>query len=283
MATTFTNKATLTFNGITAVSNTVTGEIADNLTVTKATLTDGYTTGTEKTFLITMTNTGETPLTGLTVSDDLGGYAFGEQTLTPLTYTGGSALYFINGTQQGSVSVTAGPPLVFTGISVPAGGTSTLIYNAAANEYAPLGAGASVNNTATVTGAALTAPATATAEVNADTAPELTLKKNLYPLTVAVGGTLTYTFTIENGGGAAEATDEIILSDVFDPALTGITATLDGAALAGTDYSYSAETGAFTVNPGTITVPAATYTQDPVTGVWSTVPGTAVLTVSGTV
>lgn len=283
MATTFTNKATLTINGITAVSNTVTGEIADNLTVTKATLTDGYTTGTEKTFLITMTNTGETPLTGLTVSDDLGGYAFGEQTLTPLTYTGGSALYFINGTQQGSVSVTAGPPLVFTGISVPAGGTSTLIYNAAANEYAPLGAGASVNNTATVTGAALTAPATATAEVNADTAPELTLKKNLYPLTVAVGGTLTYTFTIENGGGAAEATDEIILSDVFDPALTGITVTLDGAALAGTDYSYSAETGTFTVNPGTITVPAATYTQDPVTGVWSAVPGTAVLTVSGTV
>ena len=283
MATTFTNKATLTYNGLSAFSNTVTGEIADNLIVTKATLTDGYTTGTEKTFVITMANAGETPLTGLTVSDDLGGYAFGEQTLTPLTYTGGSARYFVNGTQQGSVSVTAGPPLTFTGISVPAGGNATIIYKATANEYAPLGDGASLNNTATVTGTALMAPATATAKVNADNAPSLTLTKALNPSTVTAGGTLTYTFEIENSGDAADATDEIVFNDVFDPALTALTVTLDGVALPGTAYTYNTETGAFTINAGTITVPAASYSQDPVTGIWSTVPGTAILTVSGTV
>lgn len=283
MATTFTNKATLTFNGVRAVSNTVAGEIADNLNVTKTTLTDGYAADEEKTYVITMSNIGETALTGLTVTDDLGEYAFGEQELTPLTYTAGSAMYFINGAPQASVTVTAGPPLVFTGITVPAGGNATLIYNAAANEYAPLGAGESITNTATVSGAALAAQATASAEVNADVAPALTLTKTVSPATVTVGGTLTYTFEIENSGGAAETADEIVFNDVFDPALSALTVTLDGVALAGTDYTYNADTGVFAVNSGVITVPAATYAQDPVTGVWNTVPGTAYLTVSGTV
>lgn len=283
MATTFTNKATLTYNGISAVSNTVTGEIADNLTVTKSTLTDGYTTGTEKTFVVTMANSGETALTGLTVTNDLGEYAFGETELTPMTYTDGSARYFINGAPQSSVTVTAGPPLTFTGIAVPAGGNATLLYQAEANEYAPLGEGASVDNTTTVTGAALMAPATATAEVNADTSTLLTLTKALEPATVTAGGTLTYTFTIENTGGAADTTDGIVFNDTFDPALTALTVTLDGVPLPGTSYTYDADTGAFAVNAGVITVPAATYTQDPVTGVWGAVPGVATLSVSGTV
>ena len=34
---------------------------------------------------------------------------------------------------------------------------------------------------------------------------------------------------------------------------------------------------------GQITVPAATYTQDPTTGVWTITPGVSILTVTGTV
>ena len=48
-------------------------------------------------------------------------------------------------------------------------------------------------------------------------------------------------------------------------------------------YNYNEATGQFNTVPGQITVPAATYTQDPVTGVWSVMPGTVVLTVTGTV
>ena len=40
MATTFYNTATLSYNGITTRSNTVTGEISETLTVTKTALTD---------------------------------------------------------------------------------------------------------------------------------------------------------------------------------------------------------------------------------------------------
>ena len=42
-------------------------------------------------------------------------------------------------------------------------------------------------------------------------------------------------------------------------------------------------TGEFATVAGQITVPAATYVQDPLTGLWSVQPGVAVLTVTGTV
>ena len=46
---------------------------------------------------------------------------------------------------------------------------------------------------------------------------------------------------------------------------------------------YYETTGEFATVPGQITIPAAVYTQDPVTGEWSVEPGVSVLTVTGTV
>jgi L-cysteine desulfidase len=60
--------------------------------------------------------------------------------------------------------------------------------------------------------------------------------------------------------------------------------TLDGIALASpTDYTYDATTGLFATVPGRITVPAATYTQDPVSGEWVINPASVTLRVVGTV
>ena len=42
-------------------------------------------------------------------------------------------------------------------------------------------------------------------------------------------------------------------------------------------------TGVFTTILGEVTVPAATYTQDPVTGAWITSPGVSTLIVTGTI
>ena len=75
-----------------------------------------------------------------------------------------------------------------------------------------------------------------------------------------------------------------MVSDTFDPILSGITVTLNGEALTeGVDYTYNEATGLFATTQSRITVPAATYTQDPATGNWITVPGVAVLVVTGTV
>ena len=50
-----------------------------------------------------------------------------------------------------------------------------------------------------------------------------------------------------------------------------------------TQYAYDDVTGLFQTVAGVITVPAATYTQDPITGQWNITPGVTVLTVTGTV
>lgn len=279
MATTFTNRATLSYNGNTVVSNAVTGEITEVLGVTKTAVTDEYRPGEPVTYVVTLTNSGATALTGLTLTDNLGAYAFNERTLVPLTYRANSLKYFVNGDLTAAPTVAAASPLTITGLTVPAGGNATIIYEALPNGFAPPTEGGIVTNTAQITGAGIT-EATATETVATEDAPDLRISKGLCPTNVSEDGTITYTFTIENFGNTA-ATDAT-LSDDFNPSLTNVVATLNGTALTeGTDYSYNAATGLFTTVAGRINVPAATYTQDAVTGAYTTAPGSATLIVTG--
>lgn len=281
----FTNQATLTYTGGSTLSNIVTGEILETLAVTKTAAGDTFSAGDAVTYAIALTNSGSSPLTGITLTDDLGAYPFDTTTLVPLTYVNGSLLYYVNGSLQPTPAVTAGTDLVITGISVPAGGDALIVYRATANEFAPIAAGGTIQNTVTVTGGGLTEPLTAEETVTAAESTSLAITKDLSPTTVPENGTITYTLTVVNSGNIpADAADGLSVSDTFLPALSDITVTLDGTPLVlGTDYTYDEGTGLFTTTPGRITVPAATLTQDPATGVYTAVPGTATLTVTGTV
>ena len=281
----FSNQATLTYNGNTTNSNIAYGEILDVLVATKTSVEGTYTPGTLVTYVVTLRNTGTSTLTGLTVTDDLGGYDFGGTTIYPLTYEDGSVALFANGVPQAAPAVTAGPPLVITGISVPANGDVVLVYQARANEYANPAAESTIVNTVTVTGDGLSAPITATATVTAEAAPELTISKSITPTQVVDNDRVTYTFVIQNSGNeAVVATDNAAITDTFDPILTALTVTFNGTAWTeGVQYTYDETTGLFTTNAGQITVPAATYTQDPVTGAYTVTPGIATLIVTGTI
>ncbi len=283
---TFTNTATLTYNGITVNSNTVTGEITQVLTAWKAATVDTYRTGDDITYVVGIQNAGATDFTGLTLTDNLGAYTVGGANPVPLAYTGDPVLYSVNGAEPTTLAgVTAGPPLVITGIDVPAGAFAEVIYRARVNEFASPLADGEINNVATLTGAGLAEAVTADATVTADAAANLAITKALNPTTVVENGEITYTFTITNYGEATTAADAVQIADTFNPRLDApITVTLNGTALtqAG-NYSYNAATGAFTTVAGAIEVPAATVTQDAATGAFTVIPGTAVLTVSGTI
>lgn len=69
----FTNMATLSYNGSQINSNVVTGELQDALTITKTAVSGGYRPGDTVTYVVTLSNTGTAALTGLTLTDDLGG------------------------------------------------------------------------------------------------------------------------------------------------------------------------------------------------------------------
>ena len=279
---TFFNQATLTYNGNTINSNITTGELVNALTVTKTAVIDTYTQGSEVTYVVSIVNTGDAPITGVAVTDDLGEYDFNGTTLVPLTYVEDSATLFLNGVLQADPAVDAGPPLVISGLTIPAGGIATLIYVARVNEFAPLDAGRTIVNRVVVTGSCADVEAAATITVRAEA--DLTITKSLCPGTVTCGGTLTYTFVIQNTGNTpVVATDDAVITDTFDPALSDITVTLNGVVLtAGTDYTYDEATGEFATLPGRITVPAAVFTQND-DGTWTVQPGVSTLTVSGTV
>ena len=281
----FSNQATLTYNGSSTNSNIAYGEILDVLSATKTVIEGSYTPGETITYVVALRNTAGTALTALTVTDDLGGYTFNGTTVYPLTYEAGSAALFVDGVPQAAPAVTAGPPLVFSGITVPAGSDAVIVYQARVNSFADPSADGSIVNTVTVTGAGLSTPVTATETVTGSTAPALTITKSINPVQVVDNDRVTYTFVIQNSGNQAViATDDAIITDVFDPVLTALTVSFNGAAWTeGTQYTYSEATGLFTTLPGQITVPAATYTQDPTTGAYSVTPGIATLVVTGTI
>ena len=281
----FSNQATLTYNGNTTNSNIAYGEILDVLTATKTAIEGTYTPGELVTYVVTLRNTGNTALTGLTVTDNLGGYDFNGTTVYPLTYETGSATLFVNGVPQAAPAVTAGPPLAFTGITVPAGGDTVLVYQATANNYADPTVGGTIVNTITATGNGINNPATATQTVTAAEGADLNICKSINPTQVTDNDRVTYTFVIQNTGNqAVVATDNAAITDTFNPILTDLTVTFNAAAWTqGTEYNYNQATGLFTTVPGQILVPAATYTQDPVTGVYTLTPGIATLTVTGTI
>ncbi len=281
----FTNQATLTYNGITTNSNVAFGEILEVLAATKTAVNGTYGPGDTVTYVVTLRNTGSTALTGLTITDDLGGYTFGAGTVYPLTYLADTALLFVDGVPQAAPTVTAGPPLRITGITVPAGGDLVLVYQARVNDFANTGADGTIENTATITGGGLTAPITATETVASIQEPDLTITKSITPAQVVENDRVTYTFVIQNTGNAPLlATDNAVITDTFDPILTGLTVTFEGATwIPGTQYTYNEATGLFATLPGQLVVPAATYTQDPVTGAYTVTPGTATLIVTGTI
>lgn len=282
---TFTNQATLTYNGNTLSSNVVTGELVEPLSITKTAVSNTYNAGDTVTYVITATNAGTDDLTALTLTDNLGEYQTAGGTAVPMNYNRNTILYYNNGVLQPTPTVTAENPLTISGINVPAGSTSTIIYQTTLNEFASPAIGGQINNTATLTGAGLAAPVAANEIITAAEEPRLAINKAISPDSVTDGDTLTYTFNIQNFGNTAlETTENATVSDTLNPILNPITVTFNGTPWTeGVNYTYNTATGEFTTLANQISVPAATYTQNLTTGAYASAPGESTLVISGTV
>ncbi len=281
---TFYNQATLSYSGGVVNSNITTGELLESLSASKTAVVEEYSQNSDVTYAVNIINSGAVAVNGLTVTDDLGAFDVGGETFQPMDYVEGSVTYFVNGILQADPAVVAGPPLVITGINVPAGGVVTILYTARTNGFAPFAEDSTIENTAVISGNGITS-ITVSETITAEVGPELSIIKSVSPAVVTDGGQLTYTFVIQNNGNAAATVaDNIVVTDMFDPILSDLVVTYNGAVWSEPEnYTYNEATGLFRTVAGEITVPAATYAQDPVTGEWEVTPGTAILTVTGTV
>lgn len=284
---TFYNQATLLYNGNVTGSNITTGQIVEVISANKNATTESYNSNGNVTYVVNIINSGNTDFSDLTVTDNLGRYTTDTipDGVVPLTYVNGSVNYYVNGVKQADPTISATEPLTVEGINVPARSNAAIVYTVRANQYAPLGEDAQVNNTATVSGGGIVNPVVAEAVVNHSDDVNLAISKSLDPAVVPENGTLTYTFAIQNyGSTAAESTDSIVFSDTFNPILNITSVTFNGTPwVSGRDYNYNTATGTFTSVDGSITVPAATYSQDSTTGAWATQPGTSTLVITGNI
>ena len=280
----FTNQAQLSFGNYITNSNIAVGEIIEVLSATKTAVRDDYEQNGNVAYVVSIVNTGTMPYNGLSLTDNLGAYLYGTETLIPLTYVPDSVLYYNNGVLQPTPTVTVGDQLVISGINVPAGGNATIIYEASVNSFAPLAAGSQITNQAVISGLGVT-PINVTETVTVENMPFLTITKAICPVPVTENGILTYTFLIQNTGNTdAVATDNVFITDLFNPILENITVTFNGVSWTeGVNYTYDQVTGLFKTIEGQVTVPAATYTQDPTTGTWIVNPGVSTLVITGTV
>ncbi len=281
----FYNRATLLYNGHTFNSNQVSAELTETIDITKTAISGSYSPGGSVSYVLNIVNSGSGAADGLSVTDNLGAYTLGTTTLVPLTYRSGSLLYYIDGVLQPTPTVTVGTDLVISGINIPAGSNATLIYEATVNGFAPLAEGSSITNTSTLNGCQAGETISDTATISVRDEPNLSIAKAVCPEVITCSGELTYTFIIQNTGNTPiTIADNLTVTDLFDPALSGITVTLNGAALTlGADYTYNETTGEFATLPGVITVDSASFVQDPVSGLITVNPGVSILTVTGTV
>lgn len=282
---TFYNQAILSHNNIVRTSNIVTGIITEVITVSKYSTKDTYTHGDEITYVVSIANSGTTAINGLTLNDNLGAYDFGTETRIPLDYVEGTLLYYVNGVLQASPTVVSENGLIISPINIPAGGNAMLIYTVEVNAFAPLGVPTGVTNTVTVSGNALVSEVIATRTITPSTGADLAIVKALNPSTVMEGGLLTYTLTIQNYGPTpVVATENAVVQDTLNPILKNLTVTFNGEVWSNPEnYTYNEATGQFSTVEGNITVPAASYVQDPVSGAWTVTPGVSIITISGNV
>jgi len=284
MAQTITNQARLSFfvndQPGSVLSNIATATLNDPLSVEKNSVESVYRQGDELTFVVSFVNSGQTTISNVTVSDDLGSYALGGVEVTPLTYVA-PALIYVNGNYGGTITPTVSADSVeFTVPSVAPGAGVVIVYKAQVNGGAPLAPDSQITNTVTVTADGLTASVTASNTVTVDEYADVRVTKAMSPANVTDGAPITYEFDIFNYGNT-EATS-IVLTDQFDPAPSGITVQLNGDVIDPANYTYTG--GLLTLPSGTgfeLSLPAATTTQDPVTGAVSVTPSSLSITVTG--
>jgi len=279
----FFNQATLSYNDITTTSNIVQGDYTPQLTISRNSTNAVYCSDDRITMVISIVNSCSNACSNLTLTDNLGAYSHSSGTLVPLSYEEGSLQVYANGVLQPEPQVQAGPPLLVSGLNVPAGGNLLVLYTARVNAYAPLGNGASITGTASLSGGCLAAPISAESVIETSCGARLTISKSICPASITCNDPVSYTLTIQNSGSTpAVAADNVIITDVFSPVLDIEQVMFNGATWqTPSNYSYNAATGVFTTNAGQITVPAASYSQNMSTGEWTISPGTATLTITG--
>lgn len=279
------NQASIAYNNIVANSNIVTTSFSSDVTLSGSAGSETYNTGDTIVYSYSIINNSGSALSCLDFSSDLGAYECGGGSLQPLDYADGSLRYYVNGVLQPTPAVDASNGLAVSCLNIPVDGNAMLLYSVQVNQYAPLGPFGSIASSANISGEGCCDSAETDVTINHASGIQLSISKSVCPQSGSCSRPVTYTLLIQNNGSQpVVATDNVTITDSFNPILDITEVRFNGELWNNpANYSYNSATGLFTTAAGQITVPAATFTQDGETCLWTTTPGTSTLTITGTI
>lgn len=266
-------------------SNIAVTTMQEAVSVSKTSLSESYFQSSEIPFIIEITNNGFEEIKNLTVQDNLGSYTLKQSIcgskFTPLTYIGPSLLYIAGKFSSNLTPTTLQNKIEFKIESIPAKSTALIIYKTTTNEFSPLALDSEITNTVTVTSENLSNIKEASSTVKVKNSADIKIIKNMSPNPVLAGEKITYSFSLYNYGNT-EATN-VVLTDTLSPFPSNISVKLDSNDLQTTHFSYI--DGNLTIPSAnsdlSISIPAAKFIQNNITGLISVKPGITTITVSG--
>ncbi|MEU0517986.1 putative Ig domain-containing protein [Streptosporangium sp. NPDC006007] len=228
--------------------------LTPGLTVTKSANVNATVPGGTVAYTVTVTNSGQVPYTGATVTDPLAGVL-------------DDATYNADATATVGTAGFAGSDLTWTG-DLAVGATATVTYSVTANDP-DTGDKLLINSVVSTVAGSTCPPASANAACSAKVVVltrALTIAKTAGVASVAPGGTVPYTVTVTNSGQVpyAGATFTDALAGVLDDAVynADATATVGTAGFAGSDLTWTGN-----LNPGqTATIAYSVTVNAPDTG-----------------
>lgn len=281
------NTASLTFEygsqtGF-ASSNTAVTTLRETVSMSKISLGSSYFLDDNVFYTIAVNNDNNSEITNVRVTDDLGSY-FADCSITPftpLTYSGPANLYI------GGVFCSEVEPevyvnkIMFNISSIPACSNALITYKVSVNDRAPLICGSHITNAATLCFENLLDPITASNTLTVAKTADVRIIKHMCPDPVIRGEKITYSFFLYNYGNT-EAVN-VVFTDTFSPAPSNITVSVDSENIYPTEYSYI--NGTLTIpaycSDSSLCIPAASFCQNPITGIVTITPGITAITVVG--
>lgn len=266
-------------------SNVAVTTLQDLLTVSKTSLGDSYSQNSEITFIISINNNNNSVIKNIKIEDDMGTYCLGQDicdaSFTPLTYIGPSILY-IGGVFSANIEpkISSGK-ILFEISNIPARSNALIIYKTVANNFAQLVSGSKIISTVSISSDEISKTITDSSTLNIKDEADIRIIKNMNPNPILTGEKITYNFSLYNYGNT-EATN-VTLNDTFSPAPNTVNVYLNSQELTTSDFSYANSTltiPSYNSNIS-ISIPAANFIQDNITGLISIEPGITSIMVTG--
>lgn len=288
----FTNQAFVSYGeNQVAVSNIVAGTLINPVSMAMHAGDHHYRTGEIIPIVITIRNRSSQTYEDMQVWDKRGQYTpagaaeNAEGKVFPTEYVNGSLQLYINGERQPGPQIRSAGYLLVMGLTIPPHSDIVLMYQMRVTAYAPVGGvDDRITSTAWIEGDGLLDTPTATETIYYDPSPLITVTKSVMPREVIRDQPMAYTFTIYNYGASVVNKEKpLILTDKFTPRLN-ITGVYVGhtALERNVGYTYDAM-GNFATKPNVLSVPAATFTYNAKTHLYSVMPGMTIVTVNGTI